>query len=229
MILRRFTDQGRRARAAAGAPEGPVRTFLTTPPPGPETHCTTLPLLAIDVETTGLDPARDHILSVGFVPLNGLEVDLAGAARFLRGPDVEVGQSATIHGITDDALATGLPLADLVAAVCHAARGRALLAHHAVIETEFLSRACQQTFGVALPFVAVDTMELQRRVLAPGSDSGEVPSGSLRLWTARRHFGLPVYDAHEALTDALACAELYLAQVDALSGGVGMTLKSLRR
>ena len=46
---------------------------------------------------------------------------------------------------------------------------------------------------------------------------------------ARAHLGLPRYAAHEALTDALACAELYLAQVDRLSGGAPMSLKALQR
>lgn len=40
--------------------------------------------------------------------------------------------------------------------------------------------------------------------------------GSIRLWGARERWGLPVYKAHEALTDALACAELYLAQLTEL-------------
>jgi DNA polymerase-3 subunit epsilon len=75
---------------------------------------------------------------------------------------------------------------------------------------------------------AVDTMELQSRVLR--SHAGDdLPPGALRLTTARAHLGLPRYAAHEALTDALACAELYLAQVDRLSGGQPMSLRALQR
>ena len=50
----------------------------------------------------------------------------------------------------------------------------------------------------------------------------------MRLWTARERRGLPVYRAHEALTDALACAELYLAQraeLEAQSPGTTLTLR----
>jgi DNA polymerase-3 subunit epsilon len=112
--------------------------------------------------------------------------------------------------------------------VAHALTGRVLLAHHAAIETEFLSTAYARELGVALPITAVDTMELQSRVLR--SHGGEdLPPGALRLATARAHLGLPRYAAHEALTDALACAELYLAQVARLSGGQSMTLKALQR
>ena len=41
----------------------------------------------------------------------------------------------------------------------------------------------------------------------------EWPAGALRLWTARERYGLPAGRPHDALGDALACAELYLGQV----------------
>ncbi len=218
----------KRARLADRAPAGPVRDYLHTPVPGPRTDASELRLLALDLETTGLDPRTDHILSVGFLPVDGLSIDLSGARQLLCRADAEVGQSAAVHGITDDALAAGISLRELVEQVAAALTGRVLLAHHAAIETEFLSAACERTFGVRLPVEVVDTMELQSRVL--GSHGGEdLPPGALRLATARAHLGLPRYSAHEALTDALACAELYLAQVARLSGGGGMTLKALQR
>ena len=228
MILGRFGADRRRARWAGEAPPGPVRDYLSSPPPGPRTDGSDLRLLALDLETTGLDPSTDHILSVGFVPIDGRQVVLSGAEHLLCRADVEVGQSAAVHGITDDALAGGIDLRTLVERVAAALTGRVLLAHHAAIETGFLSAACERELGVPLPMTAVDTMELQSRVLR--SHAGEdLPPGALRLSTARAHVGLPRYAAHEALTDALACAELYLAQVDRLSGGQPMSLKALQR
>jgi DNA polymerase-3 subunit epsilon len=228
VILSRLGADRRRTRLAEQAPPGPVRDYLATPTPAPRTDVSALPLLALDLETTGLDPRVDHILSVGFVPVDGLQIDLSGAEQILCRAEVEVGQSATIHGITDDALASGVDLRTLVDRVAVALTGRVLLAHHAAIETTFLSAACERELGFALPIVSVDTMELQSRVLR--SHAGEdLPPGALRLATARAHLGLPRYAAHEALTDSLACAELYLAQVARLSGGQAMTLKALQR
>ena len=49
-----------------------------------------------------------------------------------------------------------------------------------------------------------------------------------RLWTARERYGLPTYRAHECLIDAIACAELYLAQVAEMrSQGDEVTLARL--
>ncbi len=228
MIRSPLAPERARRRAAGRAPDGPVRTYLQSPPPGPRTDVADLPLLALDLETTGFDPRTDHIVSVGFIPLDGLEIRLSGAEHVLCRAQGDVGQSATVHGITDDALGGGIELGTLVERVAAALTGRVLLAHHAVIETGFLSIACQRTHGVPLPIAAVDTMSLQARVLR-GPPGADLPPGALRLPTARAHLGLPRYTAHDALADALGCAELYLAQVARLSEGKPMTLRALQR
>ncbi|MBK8470048.1 MAG: DNA polymerase III subunit epsilon [Actinomycetales bacterium] len=170
-----------------------------------------LSLLAVDLETTGLHPKRDRVLSVGFVPIDGLSIDLSGARRFVVQAGVEVGQSATIHGITDDDCADGTPLEEVLSEVLAALRGRVLLAHYTDIEERFLSAACERVYGARMPVARIDTLELHRRLIVRW---GEAPMRlALRLWTARERYGLPIYRAHEALIDAVSCAELFLAQV----------------
>jgi len=212
-LFRRSAEQ-RRQRALRTAAPGPLRDFLAVAPPGPETPLTDLALLAVDIETTGLDPRRDRVLSIGWLPVDGGRVRLGGAGRVVvrdGGGAAGVGQSATVHGLTDDRLSGGVPLEDAVACLLAALTGRVLLAHFAQIETGFLTAVCERAWGAPLPCVVVDTFELERRAVAGGWGS-EPARGALRLWTARERRGLPVYRAHEALTDALACAELYLAQ-----------------
>ena len=192
--------------------------------PGPATPASELRLLAIDVETTGLDPARDVVLSIGFVPVDGRTITLGGARSMLLRGVASVGQSATIHHLTDDAVSAGLERAEALSVTLAALAGRVLLAHHAPIELQFLSRACVEEFGAPFVSPAIDTMLLQNRIVAPGFDD-EARVDELRLWNARGRYGLPRYGAHAAATDALACAELYLAQVAELGGTP--TLKSL--
>lgn len=224
MIIGRSTAR-RRRRAARDAPPGAIRDYLSTPEPEVGTGRAGLSLLAIDLETTGLDPRRDHILSVGFVPVDGAEVVLAGARHLVVRSDRQVGHSATIHALTDDMVAGGVPLESAMELTLVALAGRVLLAHHAVVETGFLQAATRALWGAALPVTVVDTLALQQRVVRR---TGEEPrEGSLRLWAARDHFGLPRYRAHNALVDALACAELYLAQSDRLAGSGSVTLGQL--
>ncbi len=202
-------------KLAGSSPAGPPSDYMQVPLPRGRTALGELPLLAIDLETTGL-AEHDSILSIGFIPLDGLEIVASGAGNMLVDPrDADgVGQSATIHGITDDQLVEGLSLAEAVAETLQALQGRCLLAHHAPVEVDFLTRACRQIWDWTPVFSVVDTLRLQHRILTHTED--EPPPGSLRLWSARDQFNLPRYKAHDALTDALAAAELYLAQVEHL-------------
>lgn len=174
----------------------------------------------LDVETTGLDPRTDHLLSVGWVPIAGMALVLAQARELrVRPPgEVDVGASASLHRLTDDLLADAAPLCDVLPRLLDALHGRVLLAHHAPIELDFLAEATLAAYGARPPITSVDTMALQHRLTA--HHHGRV-GGSLRLDAARRTFGLPRYTAHHALTDAIAAGELLLAQVAELEQRLG--------
>ena len=200
----------RRARAARRA-TGALGDFYAVPAPAADTPLDDLGLLAVDVETTGLNPQVDTVVSMGHVPVDGRSILLGSAAQHVLDAGVAVGQSAVFHGITDDALAEGADLDDAMSAVLAALRGRAMLAHFAYIERHFLSRLCERLYGAPLVVPVVCTLVLHDSLVNRGFDD-EARAGQLRLWTARARYGLPSCPAHDALVDALACAELYLAQ-----------------
>jgi DNA polymerase III subunit epsilon len=227
MILHRSPDRRRARQLAAGSP-GALRDYLAQPFPPSGTDHTSLRLLAVDLETTGLNPDHDHIVSIGFVPVDGTSIVLAGAGQVVVRSAGSVGQSATVHGLTDDRVAAGLDLPAALDVLLGALGGRVLLAHHAAIEQGFLDVACRRVHGQPLPSLALDTMALEHRLLTTGWNQ-EVADGSLRLADARARHGLPRYRAHDALTDALACAELYLAQVAEIGRGRPVTLRQLTR
>lgn len=169
-------------------------------------------LLAVDVETTGLKPGRDALVAVGWVPVNGNVIDLGGAQHHVLA-GAQVGDSATIHGITDDEVsARGEDPAQVWEAFARAIEGRKLLAHFAQMETGFLGQLAAEVRGkrwVLHESEVVDTMTMERRHM---ERMGTYPRGEdLRLPRVRQRYGLPRYTNHGALTDAIACAELYLA------------------
>jgi DNA polymerase-3 subunit epsilon len=184
-----------------------------------------LPLLAVDVETTGLSPLRDRLLAVGWVPVDGTRIDLSGARRYVVRQD-DPGEAVTIHGLTHDDLEAGRPLAEVLAELRAALSGRALLAHYTRFDRAFLDAGFRAVGEQPVRPPDVCTLELQRRLL---SRKGEVPRDALRLWRARERHGLPLTKAHDALGDALACAELYLAQVAELRADGSLCLRDVRR
>lgn len=216
----RLSFLGRRRRDPGHYPEGPLRELAAAPPSEDATPVSQVEFLALDVETTGLDPSADLLLSAGWVPVVGGQVVLAQACELrIRPPgDVDIGSSATLHRLTDDLVSDAAPLAEVLPRLLGALHGRVLVAHHAPIELDFLAEATLSSYGARPPLTAVDTMALQHRLQA--DEHGEV-RGSLRLDAARRRYGLPRYSAHHALTDAIAAGELLLAQVAELERRLG--------
>lgn len=168
--------------------------------------------LSVDVETTGLDPAKDRLLSIGWVPVDDNEIVLAGAGHVVLRDDggESVGESATVHGITDDVVALGADPRDTVGQVLTALTGRTLLAHYAKMELGFLDKACRQYFGAGFDVPVDDTMDREYRAMT--AKNREPSREGLRLWTLLENYGLPPSKAHHALNDAIAAAEIWLAQ-----------------
>ena len=232
-----FARPQRQRERARSTERGALADFYAADWPAASTPAGEMRLLAIDLETTGLNPQSDRALSVGFVPLDGPDILLAGARHMIIRAEAPaeqsemgqsaVGQSAVLHHLTDDMIAAGLPMVEVLTKTLAALKGRVLLAHYARIEEGFLSRACEEHFGAPLVVPVIDTLQLHSRLLSQGFDD-EARGDQLRLWNARERYGLPTYGAHEALTDAMACAELYLGQVAELSTLKTQTLSSLR-
>jgi DNA polymerase-3 subunit epsilon len=73
---------------------------------------------AIDCETSGLDPARDRLLSVGAVALREGRIALGERfAAFVRQSEPSTAANIVIHGIGGDAQLAGLPTQDVMASL----------------------------------------------------------------------------------------------------------------
>ena len=204
-------------------PPGPLHDYLSVPLPKPSRDYRDVEYVAVDLETTGLDARRDQILSIGWVLLSGIRIDLATARhRLVRVQGDIPAHTAVIHQITDDLAATGQDLSAALPEFLHDLRGRVMIAHHARIEQTFLSAACKQLWGRGLLARTVDTQVIARRIL----ERRHVPfkGSDLRLHALGERYNLPRYGAHNALSDALAAAELFLAEAAYRDSGRGMRL-----
>lgn len=205
-----FGDEARRRRLHRCAPEGPLRDFYATPAPRRGAALSEIKFVALDLETTGLEPVRDEIVSVGFVELSCQRIDLSTSRHHLLAPTTALPEaSVVVHQITDDHAASGRPLHEVLPEVLGVLSGKVLVAHHAVIERRFLDAACRRCYGCGLMLPAIDTALLFRRWLERHHRSSA--AGALRLPALRARYGLPRYRLHNALSDALAAAELFLA------------------
>ncbi len=205
-----------------GLEHTPLGTLLAASLPDRHQDWRQARYLALDLETTGGDPRQDDILSFGWVCLEGEEIRLDTAQHRLVRPRRALNEaSVTVHRITDDRAAQGEPLHQVLADFLAALSGRVLIAHYSPTEMGFVGAACQACYGGPLLTPVVDTLALARAEPTP-----HVP-GSLRLGALRARHHLPRYPLHHALSDALAAAELFLAQAHGLSRNGQLSLGRL--
>lgn len=187
--------------------------------PTPETAISEVPMVALDLETTGLDAQRDVIVSIGLVPLTMHRIHSPQARYWLVRPDKPLtSRSIIFHRITHSVVANAPALNALFEELIQALAGRLVVVHFKQIERHFLNVAAKQLFGESLLFPVIDTMAIERRHFqrtgAPWWRRWLEPSRpSLRLNDCRERYHLPQYEAHHALVDAQATAELLHAQL----------------
>ncbi|MEX1196281.1 MAG: 3'-5' exonuclease [Pseudohongiellaceae bacterium] len=167
--------------------------------------------LSVDFEMTGMDSDHDSIVSVGWVPIRKLAIDLEDAFHCLIKAPLSVGDSAGIHGIHDYELKRGLSLCDVVGSLLDDYREYTLVFHHADLDLRFLQSAISGC-GKRLECISfMDTMDIERRRLLRTGRA--LKWDSLTLENCLKRHGLPAGNQHEALGDAFSCAQLFLCQV----------------
>jgi DNA polymerase-3 subunit epsilon len=215
----------RRRRLARSVPAGPLRRFYEVPFAAPHADWRSLEYLALDLETTGADPRTEEIVSAGWVVLRGPSIDLSTATRRLvRTSQAMPERSAVIHAITDDEAGAGESPCAVLADLLGELQGRVMIAHYAATELGFIDAACRRCFGGGLLVPTVDTLALAHRSCV--RQGREPVRGELRLAALREHYHLPEYASHDALVDAIAAAELFLAQMAELAGAGPTPLKA---
>jgi DNA polymerase-3 subunit epsilon len=184
-------------------------------------------LCVVDLETTGLDPRSDAIVSWAAVPIDGGRVTVGRARSGLVRPPAGVPPEAIrIHGLRDADLEAAPPLPAALDALVEAMAGRVLVAHAAWVERAFLTRALRAR-GTRLRGPILDTRDLGRLWL--GERDGAAPR-PLPLGGLARELGLPVHDPHTAAGDALTTAQAFIALASHLDTlRPGETIRTLAR
>lgn len=207
------------AALAARARDPRLKAFYAAGAASGETPIAATPMVAVDVETSGLDAQRDEIVSIGALPMDLACIRASASRHWIVQPRRAMSARAvTLHRITDSQVAAAPDLGEILEPLLWMLAARVVVVHCRAIERSFLAAAMTERLGEGIEFPVIDTMELEARL------HRRAPSGwlarllgrkpvSIRLADARARYGLPRYRAHHAPTDALATGELLQAQI----------------
>jgi DNA polymerase III subunit epsilon len=199
--------------------------LLREPLPSRGARLADIEVIVLAFETSGAELARDHILAAGWVLVRGGRIVLA-SARELRLRDDGHGDGITgapSESDLEDAESTEAVVRYLLSELA----GRAIAAHDAAIEQAFLDAELRRIGGVPMPNPFVSTKAVERRIAADWGIQLREQDGELLLDSCRARHGLPERSRRSAGADAVACAELLLAQIGRMGGPDRVKLRQL--
>jgi DNA polymerase-3 subunit epsilon len=197
-----------------------LKRFYAAGVPAEEQPIKDIALMALDFETTGMNPREHAIVSVGMVPFD-LRAIRPAAGRYwvVRPHQVLREESIAFHRITHSEVEHAPRIESILDEVLAALAGHLVVVHYRNIERPFLDAAVMASHGEHCLFPLIDTMALEARWERPGRLRGlknrlfGIPASSIRLADSRGRYGLPQYSSHHAKVDAMATAELFQAQM----------------
>ncbi len=179
--------------------------YRTLPEPSLASPLHSQRMVVVDVETSGLDPRRDRLLSIGaIVVIDGLVRLEQSFEVILQQNKASPEQNILIHGIGGSAQLDGCEPAAALIAFLMFVRKDPLLAYQADFDRIVIQRATSSVLGITL-----SNLWLDLALLAPALDPPNAISETLDEWLSV--YDIENYSRHDALADALSTAELFLA------------------
>ncbi|GHB98234.1 3'-5' exonuclease [Cerasicoccus arenae] len=182
--------------------------------------------VSLDCETTGLNPQKDSIITIGAVAVEDGQIIIEDQYEALLKIAYNT-SSVVIHGITaEEAAENGLDEAEALIGLLKYLGDGVIVGHHIGFDVEVIRQACLRRFGLDFHNRWLDTMDLTLHLERDGMfDAGETNVPFKRTMDASadfarsrdfsldglcRRFGVDPHDRHTAAGDAFITAQIFI-------------------
>ncbi|MBY0504656.1 MAG: 3'-5' exonuclease [Bryobacteraceae bacterium] len=174
-----------------------------------DTPAESVRFVVLDSETTGLDPKRDKLISIGAVAVECGEIRLEDSFEVLLRVAYN-NSSVTVHGITRDEASAGFSEREGVEMFLDYLRDGIIVGHHIGHDLEALSCAMERHWGERMRNRSLDTMDLTLHLERDGAFAGREMAQGFSLDGLCEMFGVAPHDRHTAGGDAFITAQIFL-------------------
>lgn len=191
-------------------------------PTNPRTHLAELRWVVVDVETGGLNPHIDPLLSIGAVEIRDGRIRLGGGFEAgLQQATATSHENILVHGLTHSQQLSGMAARDVLLDFAEFAAGGPYVAFHAGFDRTALQVAMQKELDWDFSGRWLDAAVIAPLLFPKLANACR----SLDDWLDA--LSIHNYARHSAVADASATAQLWLILLDAATRQNIFTLKSL--
>ena len=176
--------------------------FLFEPPPPGEA-------VSIDCETTGLNTRTDDIVTVAAVKIRGNRILASERFEAMVRPKARLKPDAIkVHRLREQDVAQGRTIEEALPDLLRFIGSRPLVGFYLEFDVAMLNKHVRPMLGIKLPNEQIEVSgayyERKYRGAPPGTEV------DLRFTSILADLGLPALDQHDATSDALMTAMMYL-------------------
>ena len=165
--------------------------------------------VALDSETTGLNPLTDRIITIGAVAVQGGDIVLGDSFEALL--RIERNTSAvTVHGITREQTRGGIDEPEALRLFLDYLQDGVIVGHHIGHDISTLNAGYQRHWGFDLMNRSLDTMDLTLHLERAGAFADREQIREFTLDSLCELFGVIPHDRHTAGGDAFITAQVFL-------------------
>ena len=176
-------------------------------------------VVALDCETTGLNPRTDDIITIAAVKIRCRRILASEHFKAVARPEAEMDPaSIKVHRLRKVDVEHGRRLYHVLPDFLHFIGGRPLVGYYLDFDVRMIDRHLLGFAGIELPnrLIEVSKLYYERKY-------GDAPPGTtvdLSFAAILKDLGVPMLNQHDALDDALMVAMMYLALQDLKQRGI---------
>lgn len=174
----------------------------------PATPIEQVRFVVLDSETTGLDPRKDRIVTIGAIAVIGHEIRIDDSFEALLKLDYN-SSAVTVHGVTAEESQQGLDEPEAVRQFLDYLGDAVIVGHHIGHDIETFNTACERHCGFRIQNASLDTMELTLHLENDGAFAGQDTIRDFSLDSLCALFNITPHDRHTAPGDAFLTALVF--------------------
>jgi DNA polymerase-3 subunit epsilon len=164
--------------------------------------------VVLDTETTGLNPKKDEILSIGAVLVRDGKIITSESFEIFIKPTFKINEeSIKIHHIRPIDIENGVPINEALEKLLFFIQNRPIVGYYISFDIAILSTYLKKYIGIKLPNESIELSSMYYKRHRKKSAHEFV---DLKFDTIMEVLDLPTLGKHDALNDAIMSAMMFL-------------------